>query len=501
MTPVTLLLADDEEDVRQAIIELIPWEANGIRLCAVASNGLEALELIEMHHPDILLIDVRMPHKNGLEVIAALEGKPVNAIVLSGYDDFTYAQKAIKCGAKDYLLKPSRPQDILAAVLKQRDIVLDRRNQDKLIFGSRQMILNQVLQDIVDTRDGGYLEQCLESIGVSGYDGDFFCVVVRSKETLPPLQRFCHLAQQNLGERFCACGVVDAQILVLAAGLMPRRDLTQILLSLKSQIDPQRLLSIGVGLTVTGALNITQAYHSAEKAADMSFFLGNDYVHFFEHQHRSGSGIYPAEEEKDIQKALELCDEHGCKAAVDAFLDALHRQNAPKAFVIKCCTWLSMSLYNFCDSKGVALSTTLSDGLTLLDELQRLDSAEDVSARLLALCADMLRRPEGTDNKFVDLAKVYIAEHYAENLSLSVVAQHVSITPGYLCTLFRKCTQKSFVDYVHEVRIAKACKLLRNVRLKNYEVAFAVGYNDEKYFTRLFKRLTGLTPSEYRQQN
>jgi len=113
---------------------------------------------------------------------------------------------------------------------------------------------------------------------------------------------------------------------------------------------------------------------------------------------------------------------------------------------------------------------------------------------------DEIRRTE-EKNHLVELAREYVEEHYYENLMLADVAQKVGISPGYLSTLFQKQMAKGFVDYLNEVRIEHACTYLRQNFLKTYEIAYRVGFKDEKYFSKVFKKISGQSPSEYRKQN
>lgn len=104
-------------------------------------------------------------------------------------------------------------------------------------------------------------------------------------------------------------------------------------------------------------------------------------------------------------------------------------------------------------------------------------------------------------NHLVELAREYVEEHYYENLMLADVAQKVGISAGYLSTLFQKQMSKGFVDYLNEVRIEYACTYLRQSYLKTYEIAYKVGFRDEKYFSKVFKKIKGQSPSEYRKQS
>lgn len=111
------------------------------------------------------------------------------------------------------------------------------------------------------------------------------------------------------------------------------------------------------------------------------------------------------------------------------------------------------------------------------------------------------KEPEGDRNPLVERAKEYVGEHYYENLALTDVADKVGVTAGYLSTLFQKQMEKGFVDYLNEIRIDHACTYLRQNYLKTYEIAYKVGFNDEKYFSKVFKKITGQSPTEYRKHS
>lgn len=132
------------------------------------------------------------------------------------------------------------------------------------------------------------------------------------------------------------------------------------------------------------------------------------------------------------------------------------------------------------------------------DILQMINQAAD---QLFGKQTDVQIAPTEEKNHLVELAKEYVEEHYYENLMLTDVAQKAGISPGYLSTLFQKQLSKGFVDYLNEIRIEHACTYLRQNYLKTYEIAYKVGFKDEKYFSKVFKKLKGKSPSEYRKEN
>ncbi len=132
------------------------------------------------------------------------------------------------------------------------------------------------------------------------------------------------------------------------------------------------------------------------------------------------------------------------------------------------------------------------------DILRMVNRAAD---ELFGIQEEIQIKPMEEKNYIVDLAKEYVEEHYYENLMLTDVARKAGISPGYLSTLFQKQLSKGFVDYLNEIRIEHACTYLQQNYLKTYEIAYKVGFKDEKYFSKVFKKIKGMSPSEYRKIN
>lgn len=366
-----LLIADDEADTSNAIRRTIPWKEYDILLCSEASNGKEAIEIIETEHPDLALLDVRMPLLDGLGVVKYIHDKQLNirTIILSGYDEFSYAQTALKYGVSDYLLKPCRMEDIISSI-----------NNCKRLY----------LQDLEH-------QHLLEGIGQP-----FF---------------------EDLGEPFQDFpAFTDAQYF-------------------QFENQKKRLLEF-----------IRAGYSQKSQEALQDIF------HSFE--------TYPRTKNIIINHFLSL------------MLD-----------IMKLCKDCSLSspseLHTLIDYKQMACFTSLKD-------LEK--TAETVISQITESI-----RAKSEKSVSVRAAVDYIHQHYSETIDLNVLAGHIHITPAYLSLIFKVQTGVNFLDYLTQYRIEQACRLLKETDLRNYEIAYETGFRDEKYFSTVFKKATGMTPSKYRK--
>lgn len=180
-----LLIVDDETEILEGLRTIIDWEGNGITLCGEACNGIEAFEMIQELLPDIVIMDIRMPLMDGLELLERVyqDNLPVKCIILSGYDDFHYAQKAINLKAANYLLKPCRPCDILEAVLKVK-AELDKERQQEALF-SKYKQQYQVNLPAPNEKTNKLVESAINLIH-SNYSKDITLDCIASKIFITP---------------------------------------------------------------------------------------------------------------------------------------------------------------------------------------------------------------------------------------------------------------------------------------------------------------------------
>ncbi|MFD3261714.1 response regulator [Paenibacillus lentus] len=405
------LVVDDEYLVRMGIIQTIDWADYNVEIVGEASNGEEGLELALLHHPDVIITDVRMPYMNGLEFIEKIREKDplVGIVVLSGYDEFQYAQAALRYGASTYLLKPINIEELAATV---------------------QSVGNEIMEKKLHTRRYTQLSKEIDSI---------------SKQFWQDL-----LHGQLIGE-----SIIAEKAVLLELKLEP--DDAIIPLTIAISPDNQRSeASIEISALEAAAMSFLQEY---------SFELLSL---FYDHNLHWVIVIRAKEMEDTVasvrklgQQLYEWCIQHiGQSVSVGIGQPA--------------CQWTDLEgAYR----QSMAAAQRASSGIERV-----LYGDEDAGAR----CRREVRE-----------ALAYIREHYSENITVEMVANAVFVSPTHLMHLFRKELNKTFYECLTEYRIEEAKRILRNPMYRVYEVGNQVGFTDSKYFSQIFKRMTGMPPSEY----
>ncbi|GHT77384.1 hypothetical protein FACS1894130_01500 [Spirochaetia bacterium] len=405
-----LFIVDDEYEVIEGLRIAINWNEYEIEVCGDASNGAEAFDRIRELAPDILIIDMNMPIMGGIELMEKTKNAGIDTkfIILSGYDDFSYAQKAISLGASKYLLKPCRVQDILKAVLEVKELLEEQRHQERLMDQYKAQFMNNahVLKDLLLTRilDGKTLirdEVLQEEIHLYGiFLLDMNSTVILYKtEGNAYYQEIIPFIETEFKKKD-----LPNEVLVYKGGLV----------SICSSACSRDMLNV-ILYRITKMVMDTFSVH-------MTVVVG-----------------YEVAELDGLSRCYKKCRE-----AMDT-----------KSF-------LCIDEIIFLDDRG--------------------DEKKDVKT-----------------NKLIEASIEYIKNNYADDIKLETVANKIFITSGYLSILFKQTTGINFLDYLHRYRIQVSKDLMRDVRRKVYEIAYMVGYQDEKYFSRIFKKFTGLSPRQYRE--
>lgn len=529
-----VLIVDDEAIIRKGLKNIIDWRSLDCEVCGEASDGIEGISLIRELHPHIIITDINMPEIDGLKMIKEVKQQlPLSKIIiLTGYRDFEYIQEAIRLGAFDYVLKPSKIED-LTNILKKAvsELQCGCMLEEELIslrkhFESKIPVLRQKLLYDIMFRINTKQEEMLEELNIYGLTVDEFSIMAvetdeDGQESLKSqyekhLYQFgiINTFQEMLGASFIIADVPINNRTILFL-IQPREAAgVDILASLyKDAVSLQELVKNCFSFTVTisistkgkGAMQLSDKAKEALEALDYKFYMGKNTVILYDdlksfykttdfsilenyerslvQKVKSGNGESVSQVLKDIIKCINECK--------------LERESIKKFY------WNTISmiytLTNTIKAEEEGGSRGITEIYAALDQCQSSVEMNSVLSELslnIANCINSYNRR--TINSTLQKAMDYIKQNYNEAITLNDVAEHTYVSIYYLSRMFTKELGKNYVDYLNEVRIEKAKEYLKDSCYKTYEIAELVGIKDAHYFSKIFKKYTGVTPSEYK---
>jgi two-component system response regulator YesN len=520
------LMVDDEEIVRRGFSRKIDWEGLGFQFLDPCVDGEQAIEAIAALHPDVVMTDIYMPRVDGLAVAEYIaERHPeIVIIILSGYDEFEYAQKAIRSKVFEYVLKPVTSRDLngLLARLKAKLDADSRSRQDVTELKERAVIAADLLRtrslvDLVSgtlpVADDGQFEKLF---GFSPRGLACAAIVAENEPRNPaaasPSLSLHESLRTSISSARWALPFLPGED--LAAALIFQAD--QSTCDLVTKSIAQKLAAargaatiVGVGRTYASWVDATRTYDEATAALAYRLVSGPGRAFMY---------TQPKGDEPTVTAELRArCDllsratisgvaaESEDESAALFFRSLEEARLSPQRVRHELDSLFAAIIDGFA-SLGIS-AASLSRDLDLdyyqsVKHLRTMEESMAFLARLsrhakLALKDRNLPLPEW---KARDVQS-YVARHYADkDLSLSKAAEGLSISASYLSKLVKKFLGQSFVEYVTAVRIAQARELLSTTDLMTHEIAEATGFGDAGYFSSLFRRHEGITPSEFRRE-
>jgi two-component system response regulator YesN len=539
-----ILIVDDDAVVRMNLKSIIGWEKEGFVITGEAENGKKGLELILRDKPDIVITDVKMPVMDGLEMIrnARVEDESVRFIVLSSYDEFGLLKTAVNHGVTDYLLKLELTPEVLLNTLEgiKKSILYEdntTRNREISPYSKLAKILRRVLAGYYA---GEELEHTLKMVNQDIKTERLSCMAVRfslsgkgvsfEAEDWRTLEIAVHSVIHNITKQFYPgiSFLEDTGICLFvyspAEGIGRVREMAGIIITMLKQYFNLES-SVGVA-SVTGGINdIHRLMIDAIKAAEEVFFRGFGTVIFSSEVSdaavsgetgASGAGVYNWAE--TFRQALELHRKEDLKDIFKTLKGFLAVKSRP---LIRKNTGLGDSpspvpavsrseAFNLCFSLVNTTLSVLRDhpadrdffNENLYEVIGRIETlkglrewVESFEAAVFGWLDSIYEKSH--DDFLICSAKRYVAENFQKPVGLNKAAKHLSISSGYLSSLFKRRTGLCFVDYVTRVKISEAERLLVSGRYRVGEIAEMVGYEDAGYFSKIFHRITGFTPREY----
>lgn len=526
-----VLLVDDEADVLQAMKKKIDWEALGFCLAGTAENGQEALEMAEQLHIDVVMTDIKMPYMDGLTLCKNLKQsyRNMKVIIYSGFDDFEFAREAVHLEAEEYLLKPISAGDMEAAfskVRKKLDQEYDEyRNLNRLSEYYRKSLpamREQLVMGILEGRIAGERARAMMETYEICLDSPFYVVAalymdVNPREEQPqPAQLFTlslkDMVQDYLKNRtrFFSTAFLDQVIVIFM--LDEREEIDQVLYHL-DQICKMgfRVLKSSVTAAVGQICANTDALHTsyeeAVNAMEYRSILGSGQVLYINDiEPCSEENILVTEHEfQNLVHAVKLGNRDETNAAIAQIMDSIRKEPiSPGQYQLLFMELLS-ELMKIGRAYKLHPNQIFGDHAGSWQELYRMVTVDELEGWLQEVGTNLrhVLRHERRDSaaRLTEQAKAYIEEHYKESdLSADSLCRCLNVSAAYFSTIFKREVGMSFVAYLTKIRLEHALELLRTTEDKTYIIASRVGYMEPNYFSYVFKKQYGISPSKYRAE-
>lgn len=472
-----LLIVEDEKIIRQGIQSIVKRSNVPIEEIILCKNGEEAYEIIKNNRIDVMITDIRMPKKDGITLVKEIQTLPYvpKVVVISGYDDFSYAVELLRYGAKDYLLKPIEREKINAILEKlEAEMEAEKDQQDEILKISFQqmkyMLLNSnISEEEIDDIDNKFREYFLS--------GDYVVCCTNYKTE----------AVRNRHDLLYFNDINGQCVFVIRAAA-------------KEEILSNLLKDhfVGVSKIHDSLKELRTAYEEAFDARKYAFATGNFITEYNKSESKKESISEEMLDQFVQMVGTEKIDEAN-KFLVRILYKTKQGQIDPDTF---------MAIMNTIVEKICATYKNVLDfnaeNISELKNVYDYDNAasyhEAISAWVEAINDKLLTEFDDYKNKQkIKRAIEYIKDNFDKDLNMAVVSNHISMNYSLFSYVFKQYTGMNFVNYLKTIRINEAKRLLEETDKKIIEISCQVGYENEKHFMKIFKSVCGVSPSEYRK--
>lgn len=526
-----VFLVEDEFVIREGIKKKIDWEGNGYEFCGEASDGELAFPMIQKLHPDIVITDIKMPFMDGLELSTLIKNEmpDIEIIIISGLTEFEYAKKAISIGVAEFLSKPINSEELLIEINKVSERLDEKRKEQELrqkykreMEENYQESRRQLFQNLV-TGDKG-TTTILEQAREAGINLSALCynVVLFKMWSSEKGEQEYSRTKENLGcniQKYC----LDNSYILFDRGL----EGYAIILKADSELEMDEIQANIVG-EITAMLS---------KYSNMRFFGGigskvnrlselpasfDNASHAFARRYMTEENLFAeydnrmavqSDEEFDITKInskkvdrseilkyLKLAEPTEAVYFVEEYINEFDESAIGSTLFRQ---YIAMDVY-FCTTdfvENLGIEKSVIPALDVTGKgLQSIEGTKKYLSEILAKAASL--REQAASDKYSDVVEEvikYVEEHYSdEELSLNEVASVVNLSPNHLSTIFSQKTGNTFIKHLTDYRMNKAKELLKCTNKKSSVISFEVGYKDSHYFSFLFKKTQGMTPTQFR---
>lgn len=512
MSEYTILVIEDEKHTREGFLRIL-HEYDTVTSLSASSAEI-ALQLLKQHQVDAMLLDIKLPDKNGIELLNAIpsERQPIT-VIISGFDSFEYAQKALGHRVLDYLLKPLTPKrvrdtiDFLLSRLGEQAKKVEQYSKLKQKALQARMYLEKEFLELIFSSRSSFqdIRKLADELVVDTSKSFYRLILItfdyRDCQEITGDHEFTQLvniarSQTDLRQIYILVYGHDAIIIIqhettLVGDSWHHQTLYKLNRKLQKEVSCK--LNMGIGAWVHGFEEIHRSYVLA--CQDLA--IQNNYIV------RSMTGLpLVAESEytsiQEYETLLRTLDLTQNSKVISSIIDKIYKSDIHKTTsVVRYIDVLLMIMSEYEIPISPEFETLLNKALKSI-HIHSYFNLQKVLTSLLKEAFKLIGESRAESNSLVRSVKSYIREHYYEDITISIIAEHISYSPNYISTVFKQVTGYSVIDFLHDTRIAAAKSLLRHTTFHMQEIAERVGYRDQYYFSKIFKKYTGMTALTFR---
>lgn len=535
-----LLIADDEMRVCKLIRYLVDWNSLGVEIIGEAYDGNSAFQVIMEKSPDIVIVDIRMPEQNGLTLIRNVKKEKPETyfIVVSGYSKFEYAQHAIKYGVEDYLLKPLKKKELTEAVKKiiekyelTRKVEAEKEHLEQFmdhyaskikesLFTEYFRKKGQALKDM----DTDTLEEVNHEYSCNFVQGEFMGIAVKvlvadcepeSPVFSMAVAKVENILSQDFAGQFSECVISVNQGMIYAALNAPEitdMQLNRLMNHVQIKVMGWRevfrgiRVCFGLGERMTSVGQLFRSMDQAAEAAANYILSETETVLWYQSNYSAECTpevLYSLDIRKDIQRGIELLDYPRIQNCIHECSEKLLHISGLNAGMVRMVYWKFVEDY-FYSLEVNRIHIGREEFKIRAEHLFLLGASisilfEGLGNLMIQSLKNWAENKKREERRPILQAKEYMQENFFRALTLEEVSAYVGFNASYFSNLFKKETSMNFLEYLTQLRIDHAKECLLKTDDSVNEIAELVGYSDVKYFSRIFKKVLGLSPNKFRK--
>ncbi len=497
----SILIVEDDNTIRKGLAKIIKKMDLPVVNIYEAENGKDAIVSIAQYNPHIIISDIKMPQLNGLDFVEHMKkaGSTAKYVILSGYGEFSFAQRAISCNVSEYLLKPvkkAKLYDTLSRLIEQlkqeeQEQILKLDNAKK-IKQYHNVILREIMEGYHNSDDINFI---LSNADISFPQKGFAVLCIHCRAINDTILDFLHKHADPLHIFYCYITNYNNIICLLN---MAQEEYSGVIPLIKEHISAFKIVYSGISEWSDSAAGLTDLVKHARDALDYRLLDYSSPIFLYSELKRNII-LQPALNTfyEEFLNSLYSKYPQELYISIDHLFDFLLKLKPVTPPLIKN-SLESLIQYHLPPDK----KRLLVNSMNIEHLYQSSESLADFRINVKQMFKNLCKfENESSDKKYnnkIAAAIKFIEENYVKNLSLEEVAGYINMNASYFSNIFKKDTGMYFSDFIQKIRVEKSKSLLVQPKYKIYEIAEKVGFTDEKYYFKIFKKITGVTPTQYR---